>query len=72
MDRDTKFSEALLTILEQAGVEAVRLPARSPNLNPTSESHAGSCVAHIHEVRAGDHSRAYQQAAKRTLCRPTS
>lgn len=37
MDRDTKFSEALLTILEQAGVEAVRLPARSPNLNPNLE-----------------------------------
>jgi hypothetical protein len=34
MDRDTKFSEAFRIILEQAGMEAVRLPARSPNLNP--------------------------------------
>lgn len=37
MDRDTKFSEAFRIILEQAGVEAVRLPARSPNLNPNLE-----------------------------------
>jgi putative transposase len=32
MDRDTKFSEAFRIILEQAGVKAVRLPPRSPNL----------------------------------------
>ena len=37
MDRDTKFSEAFRVILEQAGVEAVRLPPRSPNLNPHLE-----------------------------------
>jgi len=37
MDRDTKFPEAFRTILEQAGIEAVRLPARSPNLNPNLE-----------------------------------
>jgi len=37
MDRDTKFSEAFRVILEQAGVEAVRLPARSPNLSPNLE-----------------------------------
>ncbi len=37
MDRDTKFSEAFRIILEQAGVEAVRLPPRSPNLNPNLE-----------------------------------
>ncbi len=33
MDRDAKFSEAFRVILEQACVKAVRLPARSPNLN---------------------------------------
>ena len=33
MDRDGKFSEAFRATLEQAGVEAVRLPPRSPNLN---------------------------------------
>jgi transposase InsO family protein len=33
MDRDAKFSEPFRVILERAGVEAVRLPARSPNLN---------------------------------------
>ena len=32
MDRDTKFSEAFRATLGQAGVEAVRLPPRSPNL----------------------------------------
>ena len=37
MDRDTKFSEAFRIILEQAGVKAVRLPPRSPNLNPHLE-----------------------------------
>jgi putative transposase len=37
MDRDTKFSEAFRIILEHAGMEAVRLPARSPNLNPNLE-----------------------------------
>jgi putative transposase len=37
MDRDTKFSEAFRVTLEQGGVEAVRLPPRSPNLNPNLE-----------------------------------
>ena len=37
MDRDTKFSEAFRGILEQTGVKAVRLPPRSPNLNPNLE-----------------------------------
>ena len=37
MDRDTKFSEAFRVIMEQAGVEAVRLPPRSPNLSPNLE-----------------------------------
>ena len=32
MDRDDKFSEAFRVMLEQGGVEAVRLPPRSPNL----------------------------------------
>ncbi len=33
MDRDTHFSKAFRTILEEAGVTPVRLPPRSPNLN---------------------------------------
>jgi len=37
MDRDTKFSEAFRVTLEQAGVKSVRLPPRSPNLNPNIE-----------------------------------
>jgi len=37
MDRDTKYSEAFRHLLEQAGVNCVRLPARSPNLTPHIE-----------------------------------
>lgn len=33
MDRDAKFSAAFRSILEGAGARAVRLPARSPDLN---------------------------------------
>ena len=33
MDRDSNFSDAFRTILQESGVEPVRLPARSPNLN---------------------------------------
>ncbi len=33
MDRDANFSYAFRTILEEAGVEPVRLPPKSPNLN---------------------------------------
>jgi transposase InsO family protein len=37
MDRDARLSEAFRVILEQAGVKAVRLPARSPDLNSNLE-----------------------------------
>ena len=37
MDRDTKFSDSFRSILEQAGVQAVRLPPRSPDLSPHIE-----------------------------------
>jgi putative transposase len=37
MDRDTKFSSAFRDILEQEGVNRVRLPPRSPNLSPHIE-----------------------------------
>ena len=33
MDRDTKFCSVFRSLLEEAGVKPVRLPARSPNLN---------------------------------------
>lgn len=36
-DRASVFSEAFRTILQAAGVESVRLPARSPNLNAIGE-----------------------------------
>ena len=37
MDRDSKFSEGFRGILEQDGVKSVRLPPRSPDLNPQLE-----------------------------------
>ena len=37
MDRDTKFSDAFRKILEDEGTQSVRLPPRSPNLNPHIE-----------------------------------
>ena len=37
MDRDTRFSQTFRIILDHAGAEAVRLHARSPNLNPNLE-----------------------------------
>ena len=33
MDRDTKFTAAFRALLDDAGIESVRLSARSPNLN---------------------------------------
>tara|TARA_B100000614_G_scaffold258857_1_gene282161 strand:+ start:459 stop:917 length:459 start_codon:yes stop_codon:yes gene_type:complete len=32
-DRDTKYTEAFDTIIQSAGIEPLKLPARSPNLN---------------------------------------
>jgi putative transposase len=40
MDRDSSFSSAFRTILEDADVKPVRLPAKSPNLN--------SCIERFH------------------------
>ena len=37
MDRDTKFCESFRSILQQADVDPVKLPARSPNLNAHME-----------------------------------
>ena len=37
MDRDSKYSLAFRTLLNNSGVEIVRLPPRSPNLNAYAE-----------------------------------
>jgi putative transposase len=37
VDRDAKFSEAFRITLDEAGIEPVRLPPRSPNLSPHIE-----------------------------------
>ena len=48
MDRDAKFSEEFHATLQQVGIEAVRLPPRSPNLTPHIErfmrSLKGECL----------------------------
>jgi transposase InsO family protein len=51
MDRDAKFSEAFRATLEQVGTMCIRLPPRSPNLNPNLERFMRSikeeCLEHI-------------------------
>ena len=42
MDRDTKFSESFRSFLSNEGVEPVRLPPRSPNMNAHLERFFGS------------------------------
>jgi hypothetical protein len=37
LDRDAKFAASFRSILESAGVECLRLPPRSPNLNSFAE-----------------------------------
>ena len=49
LDRDSRFSAAFRDLLEDSGVEIVRLPARSPNLMPTP---SGSCVPSKRSVSA--------------------
>ena len=44
-DRDPLFTERFVQILKVAGVESVRLPARSPNLNSYAERWVRSCRA---------------------------
>ena len=42
MDRDTKFCESFRALLNGEGVEPIRLPPRSPNLNCHLERFFGS------------------------------
>jgi putative transposase len=37
LDRDAKYSEALRSLIEREGIEVIRLPPRSPNLNAYAE-----------------------------------
>jgi putative transposase len=37
LDRDTKYSEAFRRLLHDQGIEIIRLPPRSPNLNAYAE-----------------------------------
>jgi transposase InsO family protein len=38
MDRDRKYCDAFREMLQQSGIDPVRLPARSPNLNAHAET----------------------------------
>ncbi|MDA7541591.1 integrase core domain-containing protein [bacterium] len=42
MDRDTKFSESFRSFLSKEGVQPMRLPPRSPNMNAHLERFFGS------------------------------
>jgi len=50
-DRDPLFTDAFREILRQSGVEPLKLPARSPNLNPFAERFVKSikyeCLNHF-------------------------
>jgi hypothetical protein len=50
-DRDTKFTEGFDQILHGAGIEAIKLPPRSPNLNAYAEcwirSLKSECLEHL-------------------------
>jgi transposase InsO family protein len=54
MDRDSKFSTAFRTLLQEAGVEPVVLPARSPNLNAHLERFHRSVKSECLERIASD------------------
>jgi len=58
MDRDSKFSTEFRTLLQEAGVEPVVLPARSPNLNAHLERFHRSLKAECLEclIFFGEHS----------------
>jgi len=70
MDRDAKFSEAFRVTLEQGGVEAVRLPPRSPNLSPHIERFMRSAKEECldaHDLLRGEIPRDHHSRVPETL-----
>ena len=71
LDRDSKYSSAFQGLLKDAGLEVVRLPPRSPNLNAYAErfviepdDHSGSAFSAIEcAQRLGGMLRFYHRAA---------
>jgi putative transposase len=51
LDRDTKYSDAFRSILVRKGIQVIRLPPRSPNLNAFAErfvrSIKGECLSRM-------------------------
>ena len=58
VDRDTKYSSAFRAFLVREGIEVIRLPPRSPNLNAYAERFVKSikseCVSKTHTDRRDD------------------
>ena len=65
IDRDPLYTEAFRRILGQAGVNAMRLPARSLNLNGVAERFVGSVRREVL-----DHVIVRDNRASRSACRP--
>ena len=57
LDRDTKYCQAFRDFLKREGVEVIRLPPRSPNLNAYAERWVGSvreeCLSRLIPVGPG-------------------
>jgi putative transposase len=68
MDRDSKFSEAFRSILEDAGVKSVRLPPRSPNLNSHLERYWRSLREECLDRMIFFGENALRQAVKEFVC----
>ena len=79
VDRDTKYSAAFRTFLGREGVEVIRLPPRSPNLNAFAErfvrSVKGECLSKLVPIGARMLRRALREYMEHyqaeRLCVPT-
>ena len=60
-DRDTKFCAAFQHIIDEAGVERVVLPPRSPNL----KAYASYCISFVQSISNGWRQPAFALVARR-------
>ena len=68
LDRDTKFTAGFVEILKEPGVDAVKIPARSPNCNPHAERWVKSikeeCLSRLVLLGRGSLDRAIAQSGR--------